>query len=75
MNSYIFDLIKKNKYVDLIVMIENDEIKNLNIKDENNNYLIHYIINQNKVDVFKACLKKNINTKHSRLYILIFMHI
>ena len=75
MNNYIFDLIKKNKYVDLIVMIENDEIKNLNIKDENNNYLIHYIINQNKVDVFKACLEKNINLnimdsdKRSILYI------
>jgi len=41
-------------------MIENNEITNLNVKDENNNYLIHYIINYNNINLLKVCLKKNI---------------
>jgi hypothetical protein len=59
-SNIIFDLIKTNKIDKLIKMIENNEINNLNVRDENNNYFIHYIINYNNINLLKVCLKKNI---------------
>jgi ankyrin repeat protein len=59
-NSIIFNLIKNNDTNKAIQFMEDNNISNLNIKDENNNYLIHYIINYNNINLLKVCLKKNI---------------
>jgi ankyrin repeat protein len=60
-NSIIFNLIKTNETNKIINMIETNKLTDLNIKDENNNYFIHYIINYNNINLLKVCLKKNIN--------------
>lgn len=57
-NNIIFNLIKNNDTSGAIKMLDNNV--NLNIKDEHNNYLIHYIVNYNNITLLKACLKKNI---------------
>lgn len=57
----IFDLIKNKEFDILIKKIENDEITELNIKDSNNNYFIHYVINYNQLELLNVCLSKNIN--------------
>ena len=48
-NSIIFNLIKTNETNKIINMIETNKLTDLNIKDENNNYFIHYIINYNNI--------------------------
>ena len=57
-NIIIFNLIKNNDTSNAIKMLEDNKISNLNIKDEHNNYLIHYIVNYNNIILLKACLKK-----------------
>jgi ankyrin repeat protein len=59
-NIIIFNLIKNNDTSNAIKMLEDNKISNLNIKDEHNNYLIHYIVNYNNIILLKECLKKNI---------------
>ena len=57
----IFDLIKNKEFDKLNELIKNDKIQQLNIKDDTDNYFIHYIINNNQIELFKTCLSKNIN--------------
>ena len=56
----IFNLIKSKDYKKLKDIIENDKELNLNIFDEQNNYLIHYILLKNQVDILKIILKRDI---------------
>jgi ankyrin repeat protein len=56
----IFTLIKQNKFKNLEeLLIKNKDI-NLDVCDENNNYIIHHLINLNKIDLVKILLDRNI---------------
>jgi ankyrin repeat protein len=57
----VFDLCKKNNYDKILQMIQNNEMTNLNIKDTNNNYFIHYIILHGQIEILEECLKRHIN--------------
>lgn len=56
----IFLLIKENKFKNLEELIKNNNNINLDIHDENYNYLIHYLIMFNQINLIKTILKKNI---------------
>jgi ankyrin repeat protein len=49
----IFELLKNNNFSEFLNLIKNDKNINLDIYDENNNYIIHYLINNNKIDIIK----------------------
>lgn len=55
----IFEIIKSKNFVELKNYIETEDI-NYNIADQNNNYIIHYIINFNLPKILSLLLKKNI---------------
>lgn len=60
MNNEIFSLIKENKFKKLEkLLLENDNI-DLDVHDENNNYIINMLINLNQVELIKILLSKNI---------------
>ena len=65
--DYFFSLIKNQKFKKVYKIIKNKEILDLNIKDNNSNYFIHYIINFNQIKIIKLLLqmkiKKIINIK------------
>lgn len=78
MESKIFNLIKTHKIDELEKILFSDEIKSLNFHDENNNYLIHYLINYYQIELLEKLLeKKNIkldivdNEGKTILYLLI----
>ena len=49
----LFDLAKNNLWDEFKnIIIKNDKI-DLNIRDDNNNYLINFIILNNKIDILK----------------------
>ena len=52
----LFDLMKKNKWDELIKQIESNKEINVNIRDENNNYLITYAVMYNKKDIIKILI-------------------
>jgi ankyrin repeat protein len=56
----IFKLIKLKKFNDIKNIILKDKDINLNIYDEQNNYLIHYIILNNELELLKIILKRDI---------------
>ena len=56
----IFKLIKSKKFNEVKNIIEKNKEINLNIYDEQNNYLIHYIILNNELNLLKLVLKKNV---------------
>ena len=56
----IFKLIKSKKFNEVKNIIEKNKEINLNIYDEQNNYLIHYIILNNEIDLLKLVLKNNV---------------
>jgi ankyrin repeat protein len=60
MDNEIFDLIKLHKFKELLKMIKNNKKINLEIKDNSNNYLIHYILMFNQIEIFKILLERNI---------------
>jgi len=54
----LFNLAKKNLWDDFKqIILENDNL-NLNMRDDNNNYLINFIILNNKVDILEIFLKR-----------------
>ncbi len=54
----LFDLAKKNLWDEFKqIIIDNDNL-NLNIRDDNNNYLINFIILNNKADLLELFLKR-----------------
>jgi ankyrin repeat protein len=62
-NKKIFDLLKNKEFDKIYDMINNDEIKNLDIYDEQYNYLIYYLIIYNLVDIIKLIFKKKIKCR------------
>ena len=53
----IFNLIKSNNFDKIFNLIKNKELVNFDIKDENYNYFIQYIINYNQVKILKLILE------------------
>lgn len=66
METKIFNLIKTHKTDELEEILFSDKIKNLDFYDNNNNYLIHYLINYNQIDL----LIKLLNKKSLRLDVI-----
>ena len=56
----IFDLIKNNKFKNLEDLINKNDNINLDLHDDNFNYIIHYLINFNQINLIKLVLTKNI---------------
>jgi ankyrin repeat protein len=56
----IFNLIKLKNFTKVKELIINDKKLNVNIHDEQNNYLIHYILLNNQYDILELLLKRNI---------------
>lgn len=57
----IFELIKNKNFIELENLLNNDNDNvDLDIYDKNNNYLIHYLINYNQINLIKIVLKQNI---------------
>jgi ankyrin repeat protein len=56
----IFNLIKLKDFKKIKNIIEKDEELDLNIIDEQNNYLIYYILINDQVDILKLILERNI---------------
>ena len=54
----LFDLAKKNLWDEFKKIIINNQDLDLNIRDENNNYLINFIILNNKYDILKIFLDR-----------------
>jgi len=67
MDNNIIFLFKNKKFKKIINLIKKSEITDLDIKDENNNYFINYLINDNNLKllkvIFKLCIKKSINLR------------
>ena len=67
----IFNLIKKNNFDEIYKLIKNNKITDLNIRDQNYNYFIQYIINYNQVRILELILVlQTENTINIRLDIL-----
>jgi len=58
--KHIFNLIKKHKFKKLNKYLLNNININLDIKDKNYNYLIHYIIIYNQIDILNILFERNI---------------
>ena len=58
--NHIFNLIKKQKFKKLNKYLLNNININLDIKDENYNYLIHYIIIYNQIEILNILFNRNI---------------
>lgn len=58
--NQIFELIKKQDFATLKEYLNKNSDINLDIKDENNNYLIHNIIIFNQLDIMKIILERGI---------------
>jgi len=56
-NEEIFKLIKNQKFEEIYNLIKNKKIKEFDIKDNNYNYFIQYIINYNQIKIIKLLLK------------------
>lgn len=56
----IFNLIKLNDYISLKELIINNNNFNVNMHDEQNNYLIHYILLNNQYEILELLLKKHV---------------
>lgn len=56
-NEEIFNLIKNQEFEEIYNIIKNNKITNLDIKDTNYNYFIHYIVNYNKYEILELILK------------------
>jgi len=56
----IFNLIKQQKFKRLKEIIINNHNLDINIADKQNNYLLHFILLYDQIDILKILLKKNI---------------
>ncbi len=62
-NEEIFNLIKKQEFNKIYELIDNEEIKLLNIKDTSNIYFIYYIILYNQIKILKLIYDKKYNIR------------
>ncbi len=58
--KHIFNLIKKQKFKKLNKYLLNNININLDIKDNNYNYLIHYIVIYNQIEILNILFERNI---------------
>jgi len=58
--KHIFNLIKKQKFKKLNKYLLNNININLDIKDKNYNYLIHYIVIYNQIEILNILFERNI---------------
>ncbi len=58
-NKILFSLIKKNKTEEFIKYLDAHEDIDVNIRDDNNYYLINYAIVLNNIDVVKVLIKRD----------------
>jgi ankyrin repeat protein len=79
-NIKLFNLIKKHKWKKVIHILNNIENQiqvDVDLKDNQNNYMLTYAVLYNKIDIAELLLKKGAridildNDKHSLLYIVI----
>ena len=60
----IFNLIKEHKFKQLFNFIKENNITDLDIKDDNNIYFINHIINNNQYELLKNIINiENINLR------------
>lgn len=57
-NYKLFDLVKKKEFPNIKKIIEDDENIDLDITDNNYNYLIDYLITYDQIDIIKFILEK-----------------
>jgi ankyrin repeat protein len=55
--NQIFNLIKNQKFDELYKIIKSNKITDLDIRDENFNYFIQYIINYNRIELLELILE------------------
>jgi ankyrin repeat protein len=60
-NKILFDLIKKEKWNEISKIINKKEF-DPNIRDDNNNYILTYLIMANKVNIVEQIIKKGART-------------
>ena len=60
LNNKIFELVKNHKWGEITEIIKNNKDIDLNIRDDNYNYLIQYLVIYNKVDLVVFLLKYDI---------------
>lgn len=76
-NEELFDLLKNNKTEEFIKILESDDLIDINIRDENNNYLLTHAIFINNIKIIKLLIKKGAridildNDNRSILYLII----
>lgn len=61
-NQEIFNLIKAHKFDTLSKIIKDKKIKNFDIRDQNYNYLIQYIVNYNQPDILSLILNLSLTS-------------
>ena len=54
----LFDYVRNNKFEDLIKLLEKDDSIDVNIRDENGNYLIMYAVINNRTSIIEFLLKR-----------------
>jgi len=54
----LFNLVKNNKWDDVIEYINVNKNIDINTKDRNNNYIISYAVINNRLDIIKLLIKK-----------------
>lgn len=57
-NEIIFDLVRKQEWDDIVEMLKKHDNIDVNIRDDNNNYLITYAILFNKIDIISLLIHK-----------------
>lgn len=56
-NEQIFNLIKNQKFEQVYKLIKDRKVVDLDFRDSNYNYFLHYVINYNNVELFELILK------------------
>lgn len=60
MDTKLFNLVKEQKYDELLLLLKNNPSVNININDEFGNFFIEYIIETNNILLIKNILKKEV---------------
>ena len=58
MNKNVFKLLKEKKFDELERYISSNKNLDLDIKDENEDYFINYVVNLNKIKFIKFAIKR-----------------
>ncbi|AYV79547.1 MAG: ankyrin repeat protein [Faunusvirus sp.] len=58
-NKLLFDLIKEHKWDEFMKTLSDNSNIDVNVRDNSNNYLIHYAVLLNRVDIVKLLISRN----------------